>query len=246
MVAVTDTSPDAIPAPAAVDDEVAAPPRNIGVVPTASMITGAAIAVVWFWIPLTILILGISSIPSGIGFALSVVVFVYLMRGVEHVGGRAGELTLALPPDLARRLTVTTQQDVGVVLAHADLDQLIARTDNGEVVLSGSARRIEIHTENGDVVTRNPISVSEGFSANTANGDIEVDFAETAPRTVDVTSENGDVIVALPARGPYVVNAHTENGDTAVRVPQATDRENAAAVVTARSENGDVIIDDLR
>jgi hypothetical protein len=160
--------------------------------------------------------------------------------------GRAGELTLVLPPDLARRLTVTTQQDVGVVLAHADLDQLIARTDNGEVVLSGSARRIEIHTENGDVVTRDPISVSESFSANTANGDIQVDFAETAPRTVNATSDNGDVIVALPARGPYVVNANTENGDTAVRVPQATDRENAVAVVTARSENGDVIIDDLR
>jgi Toastrack DUF4097 len=160
--------------------------------------------------------------------------------------GRAGEITLVLPPDLARRLTVTTQQENGVVLAYADLDQLIARTDNGEVVLRGSARRIEVYTDNGDVVTRDPISVSESFSANTANGDIKVDFAETAPRTVDATSDNGDVIVALPVRGPYVVNANTENGDTAVRVPQVTDRENAAAVVTARSENGDVIIDDLR
>ena len=82
MVAVTDTSPDATPAPAAVDGDAAAPARNIGVVPTASLLTGAAIATVWFWIPLTILIIGISSIPSGIGFALSVVVFVYLMRGV--------------------------------------------------------------------------------------------------------------------------------------------------------------------
>jgi hypothetical protein len=47
------------------------------------MITGAAVAVVWLWIPLTILVVGISSIPSVIGFALAVVVFVYLMRGVE-------------------------------------------------------------------------------------------------------------------------------------------------------------------
>jgi hypothetical protein len=160
--------------------------------------------------------------------------------------GRAGEITLVLPPELARRLSVTTEQDNGVVLAQADLDQLIARTDNGEVVLSGSARRIEVHTDNGDVVTRDPISVSESFSATTDNGDIKVDFTETAPRTVDVTSDNGDVILALPARGPYAVNASTDNGDTAVRVPQATDREKAAAVVTARSENGDVIIDDLR
>jgi Putative adhesin len=159
---------------------------------------------------------------------------------------RAGELTPVLPPDLARRLTVTTQQENGVVLAYADLDQLIARTDNGEVGLSGSARRIEIHTENGDVVTRDPILVSESFSTSTANGDIKVDLKGSAPRTVEATSENGDVIVALPARGRYVVNANTENGDTAIRVPQATDREDAAAVVTVRSENGDVIIDDLR
>jgi DUF4097 and DUF4098 domain-containing protein YvlB len=160
--------------------------------------------------------------------------------------GRAGEITLVLPPELARRLTVTTQQDNGIVLAQADLDQLIARTDNGEVILSGSARRIEIHTDNGDVVTRDPIVVTESFAATTDNGDIRVDFSDAAPRMVDATSDNGDVVVALPARGRYVVNATTDNGDTTVRVPQSTDRENAAAVVTARSENGDVIIDDLR
>jgi DUF4097 and DUF4098 domain-containing protein YvlB len=160
--------------------------------------------------------------------------------------GRAGEITLVLPPELARRLAVTTQQDNGVVLAQADLDQLIARTDNGEVVLSGSARRIEIHTDNGDVVTRDPIVVTESFAATTDNGDVKVDFSDAAPRTVEATTDNGDVVVALPARGRYVVNATTDNGDAVVRVPQVTDRENAAAVVTVRSENGDVVIDDLR
>ena len=102
MVAVTDTSPDANPAPAAVAGDAAAPARNIGVVPTASLLAGAAIATVWFWIPLTILIIGISSIPSGIGFALSVVVFVYLMRGVEHVERLRSEavfgLGIGVPP----------------------------------------------------------------------------------------------------------------------------------------------------
>ena len=102
MVAVTDTSPDATPAPAAVDGDAAAPARNIGVVPTASLLTGAAIATVWFWIPLAILIIGISSIPSGFGFALSVVVFVYLMRGVEHVERLRSEavfgLGIGVPP----------------------------------------------------------------------------------------------------------------------------------------------------
>jgi signal transduction histidine kinase len=102
MVAVTDVSPDAAPAPAAVDEPVAAPARNIGVVPTASLVTGAAISTVWFWIPLTILIIGISSIPSGIGLALSAVVFVYLMRGVEHVERLRSEavfgLGIGVPP----------------------------------------------------------------------------------------------------------------------------------------------------
>jgi Putative adhesin len=160
--------------------------------------------------------------------------------------GRAGEITLVLPPDLARKLTVTVQQETGVVLAQADIDQLIARTDTGAVVLSGAARRIDVHNVDGEVVTRDPIRVTESFNATTETGDIKVDFAETAPRTVDVSSQDGDVIIALPARGPYVVNANTADGNTDVRVPQTTNRENAAAAVTARSETGDVIIDDLR
>jgi hypothetical protein len=98
----------------------------------------------------------------------------------------------------------------------------------------------------GEVVTRDPIKVTESFSATTETGDIKVDFAETAPRTVDVFSRDGDVIVAMPTRGPFVVNANSADGDTEVRVPQTTNRENAAAVVTARSETGDVVIDDLR
>jgi signal transduction histidine kinase len=105
MVAVTDTSPgsnSATPAPAAVERDAASPAYHLGVVPTASLLTGAAIATVWFWIPLTILIVGISSIPSGIGFALSAVVFIYLMRGVEHVERVRSEavfgLGIGVPP----------------------------------------------------------------------------------------------------------------------------------------------------
>jgi signal transduction histidine kinase len=85
MVAVTTPKP-APPGPVDMPyavDTAPTPALHIGVVPTASMITGAAVAVVWLWIPLTILVVGISSIPSVVGFALAVVVFVYLMRGVE-------------------------------------------------------------------------------------------------------------------------------------------------------------------
>lgn len=71
-------------------------PRNIGVVPAASMVTGAAIAVVWFWIPLAIMVIGVSSIPSVIGFLLAGVVFIYLMRGVEWVERNRSEAVFAL------------------------------------------------------------------------------------------------------------------------------------------------------
>ena len=79
MVAVT---PDVAAEPPAAD--VPSRPRPIGLVPSASMITGAAVAVVWFWIPLGLLAIAISSIPSVIGFVLAGVAFVYLMRGVER------------------------------------------------------------------------------------------------------------------------------------------------------------------
>ncbi|MBX7433590.1 sensor histidine kinase [Mycobacterium sp. Y57] len=80
MVALTD-----------IDTGPAAPPvgtRAMGVLPSASLIAGGALAAVWFWIPLAILVIGISSIPSIIGFAVAGVVFIYLMRGV----GRAERL----------------------------------------------------------------------------------------------------------------------------------------------------------
>jgi Putative adhesin len=162
--------------------------------------------------------------------------------------GRAGEINVVLPPESARRLTVTTQQEIGVLMAQADLDHLIAHTTNGPILLSGAARRVEVHSVDGDVITRSAMSVTESFGATTINGDIKVDFRDAAPRTLDATTDNGDISIGLPARGPYVVNANTgdEHGATVVRVPQTTNRSNAAAVITARSETGDVVIDDLR
>lgn len=162
--------------------------------------------------------------------------------------GRAGEITVVLPPPLARRLAVTTRQENGVVMAQADLDQLTANTENGAILLSGSARRIEAHTENGDVRTRSAIAVTDAFSATTNNGDVDVDFTDPAPRTVEATSDNGDIRIGLPARGPYAVNANTgtERGSTVVRVPRTTNTESAKAVITARSDNGDIVIDDAR
>ena len=91
------------------------------------------------------------------------------------------------------------------------------------------------------------MSVSGSFRAVTDTGDIDVAFAQS-PKTVDVRTGNGDVTVALPPPGPYVVDATTGQswGSTAVRVPQTRDAGAAAAVVTARSDTGDVTVEERR
>ncbi|MDH6197456.1 hypothetical protein M2272_004111 [Mycobacterium frederiksbergense] len=155
--------------------------------------------------------------------------------------GGAGELTVTLPPDVARHLSVTTRQETGVLLAQADLDELIAHTTYGPVLLSAAARRIAIDTDNGDVITREPISVTESFRANTAHGDVRIDFKDAAPRTVQAVSGDGDVSIALPGPGPYLLQTQAA-GSTSVRVPQTSSARDAASEVTARSHNGDVVI----
>ena len=85
MVAITSSAPVTVTAEPAPQQRF----RHIGIVPTASMITGAFLAVGWFWIPLSIFVIGISSIPSIIGFLFAGVVFIYLMLA----RGWSGQLT---------------------------------------------------------------------------------------------------------------------------------------------------------
>ncbi|MUL84857.1 MULTISPECIES: DUF4097 family beta strand repeat-containing protein [unclassified Mycolicibacterium] len=155
---------------------------------------------------------------------------------------RGGEITIAVPPEQARRLTVRTQQEIGTVIAQADLDQLIARTTDGPIILRGAARRIEAHTVTGDIVSHDPIAVTEQFSATTSDGDITVDFRDAAPRRVDAVSRHGDVVIGLPERGPYLVHAQS-GSSTQVRVPETTDADSATAEVTVRSDDGDVVVE---
>ncbi|MDV3124662.1 hypothetical protein M1247_07035 [Mycobacterium sp. 21AC1] len=159
--------------------------------------------------------------------------------------GRGGELTVALPPDQARRLSVRTQQDAGVLLADADVDRLTARISKGVAMLRGSARSMEVDVVHGEVTSREPISVTERFTANTADADIVVDFRSTAPATVDATSRDGDVVLGLPEPGPYLVHAGSGES-TKVRVSETTSPASAVAQITARSDNGEVVVEDLR
>lgn len=89
MPAVTDADTHTDTAPVDMPDPTDPAPlprtREISVAASASLLAGGAIAVVWFWIPLAILVIGVSSIPSVIGFLVAGVLFIYLMRGVDHV-----------------------------------------------------------------------------------------------------------------------------------------------------------------
>ena len=152
-----------------------------------------------------------------------------------------GVLTVVLPPDLARRLSVSTTQQDGVLMADADLDRLVAHVTDGGVLLRGSARAIEIHTQDGGIHTGTPIAVRESFAANSIDGDVTVDF-DSAPRTISVRTGDGDVRLDVPGPGPFAVNAASGSGDTVVRVPQAADPAAAVAVITARTDSGDLTI----
>lgn len=156
---------------------------------------------------------------------------------------RAGELTLVLPPDTARAMTLTIGQRFGALQVDADLDRLNARNDNGAVLLRGSANTMDIRNQHGMVHSRGPISVRDSFAVTSGEGDIDVDFRGTPPRRVDVSTGAGQVEIRLPGEGPFAVTAASERGGTQVRVPQAFDPETAVAVVTARSGSGRVSID---
>lgn len=155
--------------------------------------------------------------------------------------GPPGEITVTLPPDVAHRLSLTTKQRTGVLLTQSELSQLTVHSTDGAVVLDGDARRVEIHTQSGEIRTRDSISVTDAFTADTSDGHVAVDFRDAAPRTVQITGRDADIEIALPPAGPYLVRAQAGN-DLKVRVPQTDDASRAAAQVTARADDGSVAI----
>jgi len=157
--------------------------------------------------------------------------------------GEPGEVTVTLPPDVGRRLSVTVRQNAGVLISDTDLDQLTATTTDGAIILRGTARRIEVRGQNGHIRSREPITVAESFSASLDNGDVDVRFAGTPPRRIDAGTQNGGIDISLPTPGPYLVRAHTDNGRARVQVPETSDPAHAAAEVTVRTGNGDVTVD---
>ncbi len=161
---------------------------------------------------------------------------------------QAGQLVVTVPPQLGQQLTVTTEQQLGVLNVKADLDHLVARSSGGAVILDGSARVIEAEVRQGAVVSEKPVTVRESFSVNVIDGDIDVLFSERAPRNIEATTSNGDVTLDLPGAGPFLVTAisDTQYESTDVRVPQTSDPAEAQSVVVARTGRGSIVIEPAR
>ena len=160
---------------------------------------------------------------------------------------RAGEITVRVPPQFARRLALTVNQPFGILAVNADVDSLVAHTDNGAVMLRGAARVMELRTQHGQIATREPISVRESFSANSIQGGIDVEFGDVVPRNIEAVTNDGDVSVGLPAPGPYFIAAQAGyQGGTSIEVDQTQNAAQAVAAVTARSSTGSVSIDQRR
>lgn len=155
------------------------------------------------------------------------------------------DLTVTLPPALASGLFVTTRQNDGTLTVDADLNRLVARSADGDVMLNGSVHVVDVTARDGDVASRKPLSVTESFVVESADGDVAVAFADPAPRKITATTRSGDVSITLPETGPYLVK--TRSGDeTSVEVPETTDPALAASEVAVRSDDGSVAIDTRR
>lgn len=158
---------------------------------------------------------------------------------------RTGDVTVTLPPQLAKTLSLTTQQEDGTLMVDADLDRLTADSTDGDIVLNGSAHVVEVTTRDGNVASRKPLSVTDSFLAESVDGNVAVAFAEPAPRKLDATTRDGDVAITLPPTGPYLVDAQSHDA-TSVRVPETTDPARAVSEVTVRSTDGNVAVDTRR
>lgn len=156
----------------------------------------------------------------------------------------AGELTVVLPPDVARGLSVTVNHQTGPLTTDAELDQLVANVDDGTVTLGGSARLIDVAVRHGDISTNTRIAVSETFRATAETGSISVEF-RAAPRATEAIA-GGNVTLGLPGSEPYRVRAETvrPHGVTTVTVAETADPR--APMVTARSKRGSVKVTEIR
>ncbi|WP_028064588.1 DUF4097 family beta strand repeat-containing protein [Solirubrobacter soli] len=127
-------------------------------------------------------------------------------------------------------------------------------TGSGDVNATGLTGDSELHTSSGDVNVRALAGAADlrtgsgdisgedlgtgHLAADTASGDVELDFAH-APEVVDASTASGDVDISVPEGGTYRVEADSGSGDQHLNVksdPAAT------RILRAQTSSGDVTV----
>ncbi|WP_405853390.1 DUF4097 domain-containing protein [Streptomyces sp. NBC_00090] len=135
-----------------------------------------------------------------------------------------------------RDVAVTVADDNGDVTAEGFTTPLKVRSDNGDIRVTRSTAALDLGSENGDLTVEGGTTAPEVL-ARSDNGDVRITLG-AVPRRVDVVTDNGDVTVTLPT-AEYEATGASDNGDVRVDVPR---RDGSEHTVSARSDNGDVIV----
>lgn len=149
-------------------------------------------------------------------------------RSVEVLGDR-----LVVRASCSEWRSMWCSVDV-IVAAPSDV-AVVARSDDGSVVVVGVQGSLELDSDNGSV--RADGVTSADVVATTDNGSVSLVF-DRAPTRVLADSDNGSVEIVVPDDGEaYAVRVATGNGSEQIQLP--TDPSSTRSI-TATTSNGDV------
>jgi len=158
-------------------------------------------------------------------------------------------IVIRVPADTA----VDVRSGSGDITASGLAGPVRLETGSGDVDATGLTGDSDLHTSSGDVNVRGlrgdtslrtgsgDVNAEDAETANmvadTASGDVELDFA-LAPQMVDASTASGDVDISVPD-GTYRVEDDSGSGETHRNVksdPAAT------RVIRAQTSSGDIVI----
>lgn len=90
---------------------------------------------------------------------------------------------------------------------------VILKTVNGQVTVSGAFAGLRAETTNGGVEGR---GLASGVAATTTNGSIKIQMAKVGADGVSLETTNGSIDLRLPGDAKATVSAHCVNGGIAV------------------------------
>ncbi|WP_137989518.1 DUF4097 family beta strand repeat-containing protein [Streptomyces vilmorinianum] len=137
-----------------------------------------------------------------------------------------------------RGVAVTVEDDNGKVTADGFDTALKITADNGEVIVRNASGALDLSSGNGEVVVEGG-TTSGQVVARSDNGAVRLALS-AVPARVEAVSDNGEIDIALPTgSASYDVDGRSDNGSVRIDVPT---RKGSAHVVTARSDNGEVVV----